>query len=74
MDSFATVVTASKAGLSSVLRVAFALSPVSDERTSVVCTAVEEAGSPVMRLMRWQQRRFANQIFGAIKERLERSA
>jgi carbon monoxide dehydrogenase subunit G len=70
-ESFTTVVTASKAGLKSVLRVEFKLADVSEEQTSVTCTVVEESGSPIMRLLRWQQRQFAGKIFNTVKERLE---
>lgn len=73
MESFTTVVTASKAGLRSVLRVAFRLAAVSDEQTSVTCTVVEEAGNPITRLLRWQQRKFAGEIFSTVRERLERA-
>jgi hypothetical protein len=73
IESFTTVVTASKAGLRSVLRVSFELAAVGEEQTSVTCTVVEDSGSPIMRLLRWQQRQFAGKIFGAVKDRLERS-
>jgi hypothetical protein len=73
VESFTTLVKASKAGVSSVLRVTYRLAAVTDEQTSVMCDVVEESGSSLMRLLRWQQRRFAGQIFGAVKDRLERS-
>jgi len=72
MQSLSTLVNASKRGIKSTLRVSFALAAVTEDETSVACTAVEEASSPVMRLMRWQQRRFAGEIFASIKDRLER--
>jgi hypothetical protein len=73
IESFTTVVTARKAGFESVLRVLFELAAVADEQTSVTCTVIEESGSPVMLLMRWQQRQFAGKIFSSVKDRLERS-
>jgi len=71
MTSLSTLVTATKGPFQSRIRVSFALASVSDDETSVDCTAVEEAGHPLMRLMRWQQRRFAGDIFRSIKGRLE---
>jgi hypothetical protein len=73
IESFATLVTASKGAFRSVLRVSFALVAVAEELTCVVCTAVEDTGRPAMRLLRCQQRRFAGQIFRSIKNRLEHS-
>lgn len=73
-ESFTTLVTASKAGLTSVLRVVFSLASLAERQTSVTCTVVEESGSPIMRLFRWQQRQFARKIFSTVRERLERSS
>lgn len=71
IESFTTMVTASKGGLRSVLRVSFKLAAVTDEQTSVTCIVVEDYGSPLMRLLRWQQRHFAGKIFRTVRNRLE---
>jgi hypothetical protein len=73
MDSFTTLVTASRFGIGATLRVSYTLAEVADEQTSVTCTVVEESGHPLTALIRWQQRRFAAELFTALKDRLERS-
>ncbi|HWL05117.1 MAG TPA: hypothetical protein VNQ99_09300 [Xanthobacteraceae bacterium] len=73
LQSFSTRILAQKSLARSVLLVAFALTAVSDDETRVTCTAREDNGSLVMRLLRWQQRHFADGIFSSIQKRLERA-
>ena len=73
-ESFTTLVTATKLGVKSVIRVVFALSTIDERQTGVTCSVIEESGNPLMRVFRWQQRQFARSIFSAVREKLERAA
>jgi carbon monoxide dehydrogenase subunit G len=73
IGSLTTVVTATKSIFQSSLRVSFALAAVSEDETSVACTATEDSGSPWMWLLKAQQRSFAGRMFDAIRDRLESS-
>jgi len=73
LQSISATITAEKGIARSVLDVSFALSAVTDDQTRVTCTARESAGSPAMRLLRWQQRRFAREMFSSIERWLRQA-
>jgi len=73
IDSLSTLVTASKGIFRSSLKVSFALTPIKEDQTAIVCTAAEESGSKWTWLLRRQQRSFAGEMFDAIRAQLERT-
>jgi len=72
IGSLSTLVTAGKGQFQASLKVSFALTAVKEDRTSVVCTATEDAGSKLMWLLKGQQRSFAGRMFDSIRQELER--
>ena len=73
MTSLGTRVTVSKGGFQSSLSVSYSLFDAGEERTRISSIAKEDNPGGLMRLLRGQQRRFARQMFEAIREDLERN-
>ena len=73
MSRFATRVTVGEGLLRAVLNVAYELTDLEDDRTRIACCTTIEQAPRWMTLVRWQQRRFAAQMFDAVHVALERA-
>lgn len=72
-ETLDALMTVKKGIVESNLKVSFVLEAAGEESTSVRCTVVEDKASPLMALLRGQQRRFAAEMFDNIRTELERS-
>ena len=73
MDSFTTLVTVTKWGTETVLRVKYDLKVVGDEEIQVNCAAVVEKAPAWMALVSPIQKSFAANMFEDIRKELERA-
>jgi hypothetical protein len=73
MDSFTTLVTVTKWGTETVLRVKYEIKEVGDEQMQVDCAAVIEKAPAWMALVTPMQKSFAAGMFEDIRKHLERS-
>lgn len=71
--SLGTSVSVSKGGMRFSIKVWYFLSQIDEDSTAVASTASLEGSSGLMWLLRNQQRKFARQMFEAIRENLERN-
>jgi hypothetical protein len=73
MDSFTTLVTVTKWGTETVLRVKYDLTVVGDEQIQVSCTATIEKAPAWMALVSPIQKSFAAKMFEDIRKEIERA-
>jgi hypothetical protein len=73
MDSFTTLVTVTKWGTETVLRVKNELKVVGDEQIQVNCTAIIEKAPAWMAIVSPIQKSFAAKMFADIRKELERA-